>query len=344
LWEPLAYPLFFPNGTLGWGVTDQNSDSPTPPCTQMWYYRACLLHEPRFQFFGHLTNEYIVDMFSRDLDTRLEYIRRNQGHALQDDAALMGKAEIQPSENIYLPSSFLGSRRWSHEQIADSLTIAAHLGNPTFFITMTCNPEWPEITSQLRAGQNFTHIPLVVCRVFKQKLHFFLQTLKTMFPNAGPIRYCIHCIEFQKRGLPHAHILIKYSRDCIMAMDIDSVVSAEMPHNIQDAALVQQFMTHNHPSPTATHSSYCQKVQQDGTRLCRFGYPFALQENTTTTEDGRVKYRRRKAGDEMIVAHCLPILRQFQCHINFEVASTSHLFQYIFKYIHKGMNHYSRNI
>ena len=40
----------------------------------MWYYRARLLREPRFQFFGRLANEYIVDMFSRDLDTRLEYI------------------------------------------------------------------------------------------------------------------------------------------------------------------------------------------------------------------------------------------------------------------------------
>lgn len=38
----------------------------------------------------------------------------------------------------------------------------------------------------------------------------------------------------------------------------------------------------------------------------------------------------------MIVPHCLPLLRQFKCHINFEVAATSHIFQYLFKYIHKG--------
>jgi hypothetical protein len=30
------------------------------------------------------------------------------------------------------------------------------------------------------------------------------------------------------------------------------------------------------------------------------------------------------------------LLRRFNCHINFEVANTAHLFQYIFKYIHKG--------
>ena len=112
MWEPLPYPLLFPQGTLGWGLSDNNTH---PQCTQMWFYRARLLREPRFQIFGRLANEYIVDMFSRDLDTRLDYIRRNQCRAMQEDAALMGETDLPPSENIYLPSSFLGSRRWASE-------------------------------------------------------------------------------------------------------------------------------------------------------------------------------------------------------------------------------------
>ena len=47
LWEPLAYPLLFPHGTLGWGLwpsiqdpfsivlDSANSDTPT---TQIWHY------------------------------------------------------------------------------------------------------------------------------------------------------------------------------------------------------------------------------------------------------------------------------------------------------------------
>ena len=75
----------------------------------------------------------------------------------------------------------------------------------------------------------------------------------------------------------------------------------------------------------------------DGSRTCRFKYPHPLQPVTTFDPDGRIHYRRRKPGDEMIVPHCLPLLRKFQCHINFKVANTSHIFQYLFKYIHKGM-------
>jgi len=160
LWEPMAYPLLFPHGTLGWGlqptVTDplsaialDGADSEAAT-TQIWHYRARLLREPRFSVFGRLTNEYVVDMFSREIDTRLAYIRSNQTRlrAQEQDAALMGH-EIQDSENIYLPASFLGSGRWSSNQIADSLTIAATYGPPTFFVTFTCNSDWPEICSRL---------------------------------------------------------------------------------------------------------------------------------------------------------------------------------------------------
>ena len=69
----------------------------------------------------------------------------------------MGQNFISDDQNIYLPASFLGSNKWSSEQITDSLAIAAAYGPLTFFITMTCNTNWPEIQSILRPGQDFRH-------------------------------------------------------------------------------------------------------------------------------------------------------------------------------------------
>ncbi|KAF9561458.1 hypothetical protein CPC08DRAFT_735572 [Agrocybe pediades] len=121
---------------------------------------------------------------------------------------------------------------------------------------MTCNPDWPEIRSRLRPGQDYTDIPIVVIRVFKQKLAALLKTLNKMFTNVGKAKYTIHVVEFQKRGLPHAHILIKYMHDCLLPSDIDKVISAEIPENEADAYLIRKFMLHKHPAPPAT-SSYC---------------------------------------------------------------------------------------
>jgi hypothetical protein len=60
--------------------------------------------------FSHLTNEYVVDMFSRDLECSLHYIKTNQARiqAEEEENALMGLEDISEADNIYLPASFLG--------------------------------------------------------------------------------------------------------------------------------------------------------------------------------------------------------------------------------------------
>ena len=360
LWEPLIYPLLFPHGTLGWGVvgsqTDfdeggmlddaRNVEIQAVGCgRQIMFYHARILREPRFRIFGKLTNEYTVDMLTQNLETRLNYIRTNQKRVMEEDAELMGEAFVPESQDIYLPSSFMGSKCWASEQITDSLTIATHSSSPTFFVTMTCNSDWPEIKVRLRAGQDFTDIPSDVVCVFKQKLILLEHALKTMFPHAGRMLYMIHSIEFQERGLPHAHILCKFERDCIDLIDIDSVVSAELPSDPFDLQLVQKLMLHRHPPPQSPPSRYCQRDDiETGRRVCRFGYPQPLQDVTTIDSEGRVHYRRRKPGDKWVVPHCLPLIRKFQCHINIEVANLSHLFQYIFKYIHKSTSTFYHSI
>src|SRR5579872_2806369 len=256
----------------------------------------------------------------------------------------MGEETVQDSQNIYLPASFLGSQLWVSNQIADSLVIAVVYGPPMFFIMFTCNSNWPEIQSQLRAGQNFTDVPVVVCRVFKRKFTRLMFVLKTMFPNVGHPLYTISSIEFQKRGLPHAHILIKYPRDCVTPQDIDQVISATLPADREDAELVSKFMIHqlhpegviNHIPPDADHPlKYCEKWK-DGAQICRFGYPKPITPETTIDGSGRIQDAQCQEQDHNIVPHCLPLLRSFKSHMNVKIGGSGHLFQYLFKYIHKG--------
>jgi hypothetical protein len=70
---------------------------------------------------------------------------------------------------------------------------------------------------------------------------FLEQTLKTMFLRAGHLEYMIHSVKFQKRGLLHLHILCKFGCECTDAKNIDSIVSAEMPSDLDDQELVKRL-------------------------------------------------------------------------------------------------------
>ena len=222
------------------------------PTTQIWHYWA-YLHEPQFQLFG---NKYVIDMFTWELKCHLQHIHSNQERlkSMETDATLMAEDTINESENIYLPASFLRSWRWVSNQITNSLTITAVHGLLTSFITFTCNSNWPEIQSQLQLGQNLTDIEVVVCHVFKQKNFKLMSTLFVMFPNTGHLIYSITSIEFQKWGLLHAYILLKYNKVCISAKDIDQVISAIIPDDPSDVELAKKFIKH-HPTPMASSTT-----------------------------------------------------------------------------------------
>jgi len=103
----------------------------------------------------------------------------------------------------------MGSQAWASEQTADSMVLGKAFGKPSFFCTMTFNPNWPEIRERLKYGQSVSDLPFLINRVFKHRLERVLRVLRTRF---GEKKYLIKVVEFQKQGLPHAHILIKVSQ------------------------------------------------------------------------------------------------------------------------------------
>ena len=48
---------------------------------------------------------------------------------------------------VILTSSFQGSPHWNNSKFLDDMAIVQHLCKPDLFITMTCYPQWPEITA-----------------------------------------------------------------------------------------------------------------------------------------------------------------------------------------------------
>jgi hypothetical protein len=211
-YEPMAYPLFFPCGTPGWG-SRTFADHDRRWLTQIDVYKQRLLREIRFREFGLLTNEYLIDMYSRVEEERLIYLKRGRAdqlykHRQQLETDPLGNADalIAFDDSMRIPFNFPGSRAWSSNMVADALALCREFGKPSLFITFTTNPNWPEFKNNLLPGQSLCDDPVLVCRIFNARLKQLKAYIRRQF---GKIKYMISVVEFQKRGLPHAHMVIK---------------------------------------------------------------------------------------------------------------------------------------
>lgn len=161
--------------------------------------------------------------------------------------------------------------------------------------------------------------------------------------------YCIaavYTIEFQKRGLPHAHILIFLVKEdkYPSAEYIDNIISAEIPDSNIDETyykMVSNFMMHG-PCRFDRMSSLCMANGK-----CTKHFPKKYAEITTIDPVGHPVYRRHDNGrnvlkndtkldNRYIFPHNKYLLIKYGGHINVEWCNQSRAIKYLFKYINKG--------
>lgn len=304
---------------------------------------------------GKLFHQFVVDMYAKIESERLLYIRLNQKKLRVDNYIHLRDSIMNDSnandigQKVILPASYTGSPRHMHEYAQDSMTYVRQYGRPDLFITFTCNSSWSEITDLLSPGQTSADRHDLIARVFKQKL-MKLMNLITKYRIYGEVRCWMYTIEWQKRGLPHAHILI-WLKTKITPNQIDQIISAELPNPEEDPILfeiVKKNMIHG-PCGVLNSKSPCMK---DG--VCTKKYPREMITETQTGNDGYPLYRRRKPNDggykatlkvrnvEMeidnrwIVPYSPLLSKIFNAHINVEYCNSIKSIKYVCKYINKG--------
>jgi PIF1-like helicase/Helitron helicase-like domain at N-terminus len=338
MYEPLQYPLLFPYHDRydGWGLKVPVGGR-TYTIKEWCRYR--MLSEPRFTYMGKLGGEWIVDSYSRIEDQRIAYLRNARVIQTRQMFGNSSGAGTSPDESRFLgslPSGFIGSNAWVSEHVANALACAKDLGNPSLFITMTTNTRWPEIVSVLDKYPGLTayDIPIVVCRAFKQRLSALFQWMKL---NLGLIDYQIHVIEYQKRGLPHAHILVKLSPEIPFSY-LSELISAEVPDRKENPSLydkVMGFMQHskNHLSQDSRGRS--QRCNKNG--FCQYNFPQPIRATNQIDDRGRVQWRRRTEADKWTNPHIPALLELLDCHIMVDYCSTANVIFYLFKYFFKQL-------
>jgi hypothetical protein len=362
LYPSLRYVLLYPTGQLGWhpNILYHNFEEDGPQkrkhVTLAEYncYRLFIhpteVESNHFFFTGDLFQEFVCEAWAVAEQNRLNYLRHNQKKlrvevyaGLVD--AVAANADVnqnQLGQRLILPSSFSGSTRNMQQLCQDALAINRYYGGGDLFITITANPAWPEIQSALFPGQTPSDHPDLVVHVFKAKLDSLIRDVKEGV--LGDYNAHLYTIEFQKRGLPHAHLIVflKPQFKLRTSEDIDSLMSSEFPEdNPELLELIKKFMVHG-PCGDQNRNAPCMVNGK-----CSKGFPKRFREETSVSEDSYACTRRRDTGQSLevrgkqvdncwVVCHSKYLIWKYRCHINVESIASVKAIKYIYKYVYKG--------
>lgn len=255
--------------------------------------------------FDRLTQQYVVDQYLKVETTRLQFIRNNQDKLRTDlhngfTGALANDPTATTAEvgkRTVLPSSFIGSPRHMYEQYRDAMAKVTTFGKPDLFLTMTCNPQWPEIRKNLGPHQSSSQRVDLCVRVFHSKL---LELLYDIVKEhvLGQIKSYSFVVEFQKRSLPHVHLILFLADNDKLHTpeDIDSLIRAEIPDPENEPLLwetVTQSMLHRQCNDGGRHMCMRLSSSSPTTMTCRFKFPRAFNSETVLGNDSYPSYRRR---------------------------------------------------
>ncbi|PAA80832.1 hypothetical protein BOX15_Mlig019542g1 [Macrostomum lignano] len=362
----MEYILLFPYGEDGWHIGLKDDQH----ITAMKFYAFMIQVRPgQFNSLLHgrrLFQQYLVDMAAKLESERLNYIRQHQKdlmserlrglrdalHADDGDPRDIDLTGVDIGQHVILTSTYVGGPRYRLERQQDAMAYVHAFGRPDLFLTMTCNPKWPEILAELFPGQSAVDRPDITARVFELKKKAFLNRLKSLFGDALA-RVC--SLEYQKRGLPHVHVLLWLAVK-LRPDQYDSIISAEIPDPIADADLHKLVVEHMLHGPCGQQLNSTASCMENG--KCSKRYPREFLADTIVQEDGYPHYRRRSVemggfkatkiaklregrrtfefDNRWVVPYCPALLREFRCHLNVEICATVRAIKYVVKYVMKG--------
>ncbi|XP_076951280.1 uncharacterized protein LOC143624552 [Bidens hawaiensis] len=362
---PLQYPIFFPYDEDGYRIDIAHHElrgstkRKRKKCTMRKFFSYRFQDRPHgFSLIlngGRLTQQLFVDAYTMIETQRLHYVHTQQKNLRSETYENLrsihsaGTSDVSTArQRIILLSSFTRGALYMMQNYLDAMTICRWFGYPDFFLTITCNPNWPEIKRfLLNKNRKSEDRPDILCRLFKMKLDSLMKDLKdrALFGKLQADNV-VYTIEFQKRGLPHAHIcLFLHSEHKIHNPEnIDKFISAEIPYPNEDPELYSLVSDHMMHGPCGVANPKCSCMVDNS---CSKKFPKKFQNETSIDSNGFPVYRRRDLGNVVVKSgvnldsrHVVPynsrLLKKYQAHINVEWCNKEGSIKYLFKYINKG--------
>ncbi|XP_076899608.1 uncharacterized protein LOC143553506 [Bidens hawaiensis] len=232
-------------------------------------------------------------------------------------------------QRVILPSSFTGGARYMMQNYLDAMCLCRWFRYPDFFITITCNPNWPEVKRFLKDTKlNSEDRPDILCQLFKLKLDAMIKLVNV-----------VYTIEFQKRGLPHAHICIFLhpGNKIHNPKDVDKFISAEIPNKDSDPDLYKLVSDHMIHGPCGDANPKCTCMVN---KRCSKNFPKSFNDETAVDSNGFPVYKRRDNGqyvvksdimmdNRTVVPYNKTLLKKFQAHVNIEWCNQDGSIKYV---------------
>lgn len=373
--DVMLYPLIHLHAEDPWLQVVQGSRRNTRHRSENWptekvgtirqYYSSRLMKrhdgisQDRLFRCGPLLQQWLCDAAMKIEDLFLRYAEEHQDELqvcqmdslkkfVAETAENMGK---QPGRIVLLPKGAHKSEKSMFNKYMDSISISLAHGSPTFFLTFTTNPNWPEIRRELENrclnASDYALAPDVVVRAFLTRLNIFMSDIINK-GILGRVRAYVGVHEFTSTFLPHFHLaIILHSADApSSADDVDGLLCAEIPPEEADPQLYELVMkVMIHRPCDGSIPNYRPKCRKNS-ETCSHGFPFVERECTVQSRGGYVLRRRKmtpifhaKFGcyidNTWVVPYNPKLLKYHQNHLNIMICAENLFFKYLFGYMQK---------
>jgi hypothetical protein len=169
---------------------------------------------------------------------------------------------------------------------------------------------------------------------YHQKLKYIMDDLLKK-DVLGKVAAHVHVIEFQKRGLPHAHILLILDQNYKLrsAEQYDKVVSAEIPDPETQPLLYESVSKHMIHGPCGhLNDRYFSNSTVDKEDV----FPVYKRCDNGRVVEKKVRGRSINVDNRYVVPYNPCLIQKYNCHINVEICSSICSVKYLYKYVYKG--------
>ena len=358
-YDALRFPILFPTGVYGWNRSFQAVGRDRRVSMREYY---CYMlqdrpYENNLLLQGNrLLQEYIVDAAAKIEDSEMKFQALHQKELRSDTYDSIKRAQQDGytgtlghlfSKPQVMSKSMRNSPAQKAAKYKDFVAAFRYHAGVDAFVTITANPNWPEVLSALKPGFSPEDRQDIINRVFKIKLN---KAIKAIHDGMlGDQRCVAYVIEFQKRGLPHAHIAIAFKDEWKIksGKEVDLMVSAEIPDPKKHPKL-NKIVLQNNIHVCNSNANDPTSCIENG--ICKKGFPFDLRNDTILVDSSYPLYRRRnnhpstieKKGrlinvtDARVVPYNPALSLLLNCHCNIQACSQIFQFKYFFKYFTKN--------